>query len=74
MSSKSESEPEPAETHLDRLKKKTMVMQDDKPCKATNAETDDKFQKVSNKSGTENDFRNGKRLYPKEKNQRVGNN
>ena len=74
MCSKSESETEPAETHPDCLKKKTMVMQDDKPCKETNAETEDEFEKVSNKSGTENDFQDGKRLYPKEKNQRVGNN
>ena len=60
MSSKSGSETELAETHPDRLKKKTMVMQDDKPIKETNAETEDEF-------GTENDFQDGKRLYPKEK-------
>ena len=67
MSSKSESETEPAETHPDRLKKETTVMQDDKPCKETNAETEDEFEKVSTKSGTENDFQDGKRLYSREK-------
>lgn len=55
MSSKSESETELGETYPDRLKK-TMVMQDDKPCKEANAETEDEFEKVSNESGTENDF------------------
>ena len=74
MSSKSELETELAETHPDRLKKKTMVMQNDKPFKETNAETEDEFEKVSNESGTENDFQEGKRLYSKEKNQRAGDN
>lgn len=57
--SKSELETELAETHPDRLKKKTMIMQNDKPCKETNAETEDEFEKVSNESGTENDFQEG---------------
>ena len=64
MSSKSqESETEPGETHPDRVMKKTMITVDDKSCKETNAETEDEFGKVSNRSGPEQ----GKRLSSKEK-------